>query len=57
MNHTLANGPWIVAQILRIRNLEAEVKNLLDNGAEVTPVRARVAELKSQLELLDLALN
>ena len=57
MNHTHSNGPWIVAQILRIRSLEAEVKSMLESGAAPSPVRERVAELKSQVELLDLALN
>ena len=29
MNDVDANGPWIVAQMLRVRKLEADVKSLL----------------------------
>ena len=58
MNQTLINGPWIVAQLIRIRTLENEVKDLLAKAR--TPnasLRSRVAHLKSQVALLDLALS
>jgi len=58
MNQTQAIAPWIVAQLIRIRTLENEVKDLLAKAR--TPnawLRARVAHLKSQVALLDLALS
>jgi hypothetical protein len=58
MNEITANGPWIVAQLVRIRALEVEVRNLLATSeAPGTSLRGRLAELKFQLTLLDLAIN
>jgi len=54
----LVNGPWILAQLVRVRRLEAEVKQLVaiskPSGAVLTK---RVAELNRQLALLDLAID
>jgi hypothetical protein len=58
MNETTVNHVWILAQLARVRTLEAEVKRIL--ATEKTPGIAlvrRVAELKFQLNLLDIALN
>ena len=57
MYQVMANGPWIAAQVVRVRTLEKEVAHLLSNGASQAFVRTRVAELNSQLALLDLALD
>ena len=58
MNEVVANGPWIVAQLLRVRELEADVKNLLvAKKAPGTVLNGRMAELKFQLTLLELAVN
>jgi hypothetical protein len=57
MKYPLTNGPWIVAQLIRIRNLEREVKVLLANKAPQDSLRLRMAELDSQVTLLDLALG
>jgi hypothetical protein len=57
MYQVTANGPWIAAQVVRVRTLEKEVDHLLSSGATQTFLRTRVAELNSQLALLDLALD
>jgi len=58
MNDNVANGPWIVAQLARVRALEAEVKTLLAASQPSGIVlRGRVLELNRQLNLLDLAIN
>jgi len=58
MNEITASGPWIIAQIVRIRTLEAEVKSLLATKNPSGSLLSRqVAELKIQLALLDLTLN
>jgi hypothetical protein len=58
MNQALLNGPWIVAQLIRIRTLESEVKDLLAiGGTPGASLRTRFAQLNSQLALLDLALS
>ena len=57
MYQVLANGPWIAAQVVRVRTLEKEVDHLLSSGAPQGFLRTRVAELNSQLALLDLALD
>jgi hypothetical protein len=58
MNQALVNGPWIVAQLIRIRALEREVKDLLAiGGTPGASLRNRVAQLNSQVALLDLALS
>ena len=57
MYQVIANGPWIAAQVVRVRTLEKEVDHLLSSGATQTFLRTRVAELNSQLALLDLALD
>ena len=58
MNQVLINGPWIVAQVIRIRTLENEVKDLLAiGGTPSAPLRTRIAQLNAQLALLDLALS
>jgi hypothetical protein len=52
------SDPWIVAQVIRVRSLEREVKDLLASGGGPIPaLRARMSELKTQLALLDLAVN
>jgi hypothetical protein len=58
MNEAIINRVWILAQLVRIRMLEAEVKGIL--ATEKTPRSAlarRVAELKFQVNLLEIALN
>ena len=56
MNGIVGKGPWIAAQILRIRALEAEVGQLLATSNPYGGVlRERVRELNQQLTLLDLA--
>jgi hypothetical protein len=58
MDQSLMNGHWIVAQVMRIRSLENEVKDLLAMGG--TPgasLRTRFAQLNVQVALLDLALS
>jgi hypothetical protein len=57
MKYPLTNGPWIVAQMIRIRKLETEVKELLAKQAPNSSLRSRMAELNSQVTLLDLALS
>jgi hypothetical protein len=58
MNQALVNGPWIVAQLIRIRALEREVRDLLAiGGTPGASLRNRVAQLNSQVALLDLALS
>ena len=57
MYQVMANAPWIAAQVVRVRTLEKEVDRLLNSGASQAFVRTRVAELNSQLALLDLALD
>jgi hypothetical protein len=57
MKYPLTNGPWIVAQMIRIRKLETEVKELLDKNGPKSSLRSRMAELNSQVTLLDLALS
>ena len=58
MNQTQAIAPWIVAQLIRIRTLENEVKDLLAMGGTPSAwLRSRVAHLNSQVALLDLALS
>jgi hypothetical protein len=58
MSETITNQIWILAQLARVRTLEAEVRGIL--ATEKTPGIAlvrRVAELKFQLNLLDIGLN
>jgi hypothetical protein len=57
MYQDVFSGPWIAAQVVRVRTLEKEVDLLLSSGASQTFLRTRVAELNSQLALLDLALD
>ena len=57
MKYPLTNGPCIVAQMIRIRKLETEVKELLAKQAPKSSLRSRMAELNSQVTLLDLALS
>jgi hypothetical protein len=57
MNEIVANGPWIVAQLVRIRTLEAEVRKLLITSKSSAVLQGRVMELNRQLTLLDLAIN
>jgi hypothetical protein len=58
MNEIGVNGPWIVAQLVRIRALETEVRKLLATSKPSgTVLRRRVAELNRQVNLLDLAIN
>jgi hypothetical protein len=57
MKYPLTNGPWIVAQMIRIRKLEKEMKELLAKRAPKDSLRSRMAELNSQVTLLDLALS
>jgi hypothetical protein len=58
MNEIVVNGPWIVAQLVRVRTLEAEVRTLLATGQPSRSVlRGRVLELNRQLTLLDLAIG
>jgi hypothetical protein len=56
MDEIGVNGPWIVAQLVRIRTLEAEVrKQLAATKPSGAVICRRVAELDRQLTLLDLA--
>jgi hypothetical protein len=57
MDEIVANGPWIVAQLVRIRTLEAEVRKLLITSKSSAVLQGRVMELNRQLTLLDLAIN
>jgi hypothetical protein len=58
MNGIVVKGPWIVAQIVRVRTLETEVRQLLAAGKPFGGVlRERVRELDRQLALLDLAIE
>jgi hypothetical protein len=58
MNDTVIDGPWLVAQLVRVRTLEAEVRKLLATGQPSGALlRGRVQELNRQLTLLDLAIN
>lgn len=57
VNGPLLNGPWIVAQLTRVRTLEHEVSDLFKRGASQAELRSRVTHLQSQLALLDLALD
>ena len=58
MNDAVANGPWIVAQMLRVRKLEADVKNLLSlKKAPATLLKGRMDELNFELTLLELSIN
>ena len=58
MNDVVANGPWIVAQMLRVRKLEADVKSLLSGSKTPAAVlKGRMAELNYELTLLELSIN
>ena len=58
MNEVVANGPWIVAQLLRVRKLEADVKSLLATSkAPAAMLKGRMAELNFELTLLELSIN
>ena len=58
MNDVVANGPWIVAQMLRVRKLEADVKSLLSlRKAPAALLNGRMAELNFELTLLELSIN
>jgi hypothetical protein len=58
MNDVVANGPWIVAQVLRVRKLEADVKSLLSlSKAPASVLNGRMAELNYELTLLELSIN
>jgi len=58
MNETVVNGPWIMAQIVRIRTLEAEVRKLLATSKPSrSALSVRMEELKVQLALLDLSIG
>ena len=57
MDEIVTNGPWIVAQLVRIRTLEAEVRKLLITSKSSAVLQGRVMELNRQLTLLDLAIN
>ena len=58
MNDMVANGPWIVAQVLRVRKLEADVKSLLSlKKAPDAMLKGRVDELNFELTLLELSVN
>ena len=58
MNDVVTNGPWIVAQMLRVRKLEADVKNLLSlKKAPATVLQGRMDELNYQLTLLELSIH
>jgi hypothetical protein len=58
MNGIVVKGPWIAAQIVRVRVLEAEVRELLATSKPLGGVvRERVRELDRQLTLLDLAIE
>ena len=58
MKENVVDEPWLVAQLVRVRTLEAEVKTLLNTSQPSRAVlRGRVMELNRQLTLLDLAIN
>ena len=58
MNDVVANGPWIVAQMLRVRKLEADVKSLLSlKKAPAAMLKGRMDELNFELTLLELSVN
>lgn len=58
MNDVVANGPWIVAQMLRVRKLEADVKSLLSlKKAPARLLKGRMDELNFELTLLELSIN
>lgn len=58
MNDVVANGPWIVAQMLRVRKLEADVKSLLSlKKAPDTVLKGRMEELNFELTLLELSIH
>ena len=57
MYQLVASGPWIAAQVVRLRDLENEVAHLFSSDASHALLRSRVAELNTQLALLDLALD
>jgi hypothetical protein len=58
MNETVVNGPWIMAQIVRIRTLEAEIRNLLATSKPSgSALSVRMEELKVQLTLLELSIG
>jgi hypothetical protein len=58
MNEIVVNGPWIMARIVRIRTLEAEVKTLLAiRKPSTSALSIKMEELKMQLAVLDLSLN
>ena len=58
MSDVVVNGPWIVAQMLRVRKLEADVKSLLSlKKAPSAVVSGRMAELNFELTLLELSIN
>jgi hypothetical protein len=58
MTEIMANGPWIVAQMVRVRKLEADIKNLLVvRKTPAAELSGRMAELKFQLTLLELAIQ
>jgi hypothetical protein len=58
MNEIVVNDPWIVAQLVRIRALETEVRKLLATSKPSGAVlRGGVAELNRQLTLLELTIN
>ncbi len=57
MNDVVANGPWIVAQMLRVRKLEADVKSLLSlKKAPAAVLKGRMDELNFELTLLELSI-
>jgi hypothetical protein len=58
MNDVVANGPWIVAQVLRVRKLEADVKSLLSlKKAPAAVLKGRMDELNFELTLLELSIH
>jgi len=58
MNDVVANGPWIVAQMLRVRKLEADVKSLLSlKKAPANVLKGRMEQLNFELTLLELSIN
>jgi len=58
MNDVVANAPWIVTQMLRVRKLEADVKSLLSaRKVPAAEIKGRMAELNFELTLLELSIN
>lgn len=58
MNEIIDNAPWILARLLCIRKLEAEVRRLLATGNPPRgALRRRMAELNAEVTLLDLVIN